>query len=73
MKFEEALKAMREGKEVSLKNSYGTYFMRLHITSKGHKDFRIYYKSPDGKICQVPHFKTRYLTTYDWEVIEDEI
>lgn len=73
MRFEEALKALRSGKEVKLKKSTGSYFMQTHITHRGNTDLRIYYKSADGKCCRVTHFGVRYLTMLEWEIIDDGI
>lgn len=72
MKFEEALKAMREGKEVRLGKSTGSYFMQTHTTSKGNTDVRIYYKSADGKKMRVTNIKVKFLTMLEWSIIEDE-
>ena len=72
MRFEEALKAMRAGKEVKLNKSTGTFFMKPHITKNGKTDIRIYYKSADGKCQRVTHFGVRYLTMLEWEIVDDK-
>ena len=73
MRFEQALQAMRAGKEVKLVKSTGSYFMQAHYQKKQTPvDLRIYYKSADGKICRVKDFGVRYLTMLDWEIVEDE-
>lgn len=73
MKFEDALKAMREGKKVKLKKSNNIYFMATvptnHSKSNGF-DVRIYCRA-NGKVSRVTKFGTRYLTMLDWEVVDD--
>lgn len=72
MKFEEALKAMRAGKEVKLTKSTGSFFMQAHEQKKQIPyDLRIYYKSADGKVQRIRQFGVRYLTMLDWEIVDE--
>jgi hypothetical protein len=72
MKFEEALKAMREGKSATMKYSKGFYFLDYVKNKKNGKyDIRLYYQE-EGKVTQrLKQINTRFITMFDWEVIED--
>ena len=73
MRFEEAFKYLRAGREIKLTKSTGVFFMGI-IECKQKKypvDLRIYYRSADGKVSRVKSFNARFLTTFDREVVDD--
>ena len=65
MKFEEALKAMREGKKVKLKGHNGTYEI---------KNNRFIYRGVDDEYFPTYHsnftMTTWEIMSEDWEIVE---
>ena len=77
MKFEDALKAMRNGKEIRLVDgSSGTFFLNVHSYKNQNRKhpnvLRMYYKSADGKVCRVMHVQVALITMGNWEVFDDD-
>lgn len=77
MRFEDALKAMRDGKRIQIPSGNFGFFLKEKISKKGTKDLCLYRfdKRPKGEIFKVQRIKelnVHYITMFDWEMVEDE-
>ena len=72
MRFEEALKEMRGGKCACMSYQNGYYFLDYVKNKKNGKyDIRLYFQE-EGKVTQrVKQINTRFITMFDWEVLDD--
>ena len=74
MKFEDALKCMREGKKVKYSGLYRPIYICMHTNSFGetYKAVVSDYKS-ENSIIRYPHSLSHNdVLAEDWEVVEDE-
>lgn len=76
MKFEQALKAMREGKKIQIPSGNFGFFLKEKISKKGIKDLCLYRfdRRPKGEIFKVQRIRelnVHHITMFDWEIVDE--
>jgi hypothetical protein len=72
MKFEEALKAMREGKKVTLpKEGSAKFFLKPHTSKKGTEKLLLMCKH-QKTTERVKTINATLITTADWEIVDND-
>lgn len=74
VKFSQALEAMIRGKRAKLKNGKAVYSIRCYQNRLTQRDdMRMYVENTVGKVSRVREINVRFITMFDWEIIDDEI
>lgn len=74
VKFSQALEAMIRGKRAKLKNGKAVYsicYYQNKLTQRD--DLRMYVENTVGKVSRVREINVRFITMFDWEILDDEI
>lgn len=74
IKFSQALEAMLRGKRAKLKNGKAIYSIRYYQNRLTQRDdYRMYVENTEGKVSRVREINVRFITMFDWEILNDEI
>lgn len=78
MKFEQALKVMREGKKIQIPSGNFGFFLKEKISKKGTKDLLLYRfdRNPKTKeiyrYTRIRELNVHYITMFDWEILNED-